>query len=423
MLEINTIAELLSFVWNNPHSDFYAKKYKSAGLTEKQVLDAENFHKLPLLTRTELESTPPDERLFVNSDEVEFVAYTSGTTSGNPLVIYFSPVENRYFDPTLGTEARRILIVHPPLSRNFGHTFVQQCRQAKNKSTPIFADYQNLANSAVIAAKVKADAICTIPTIAFDFAKYLEKYYNTNSIKLLIVSSETLTSAKREILQEKFPNAAIANVYGSAEIGQFFFYPCKRIMEERTDKFHILQSPVMMTELIGGELVVTYADNKAMPLIRYRTGDYFEIAEEGCSCGLPGLVLRWSGRENVDKLRIGGVEIKVANVEETFKPILHLTGDKYQLHFYEIKEGSGFKIKTIIEILKENKTDNSLFSEDDISSAVTRHLLNNWVLAPQMTLGRAVEQNSFTIPEIKFVDEFSLKSDKMRRLVPHFNER
>ncbi|MDO8664029.1 MAG: hypothetical protein Q7K44_00535 [Candidatus Liptonbacteria bacterium] len=422
MSGIKTIKELLSFVWNNPHSDFYAKKYKLAGLTGEQVLDAENFSKLPLLTRTELESTPPDERLFVRSDEVEFVAYTSGTTSGNPMVIYFSSVENRYFDPTLGTEARRILIVHPPLSRSFGHTFVQQCRQAKNKSIPIFADYQNLANSAVIAAKVKADAICAIPTIAFDFAKYLEKYYDLNSIKLLIVSSETLTSAKREILQEKFPRASIANVYGSAEVGQFFLYPCKRIMEEKTDKFHVLHPTILTAELVDGELVITYADNKAMPLIRYRTGDYFEIAEEGCPCGLPGPVLRWSGRENVDKLRIGGVEIKIANVEETFKPILHLTGDKYQLHFYEIKEDSGFKIKTVIEILRENKPDNTLFSEDDISSAVTRHLLNNWVLAPQMTLGKAVEQNSFTMPEIKFVDEFSLKSSKMRRLVPHFNE-
>ena len=273
MQEIKTIKELLSFVWNNSNSDFYAKKYKSAGLSKGQVLDEGNFHKLPLLTRTELESTPPDERLFVKSDEVEFVAYTSGTTSGNPLVIYFSSVENRYFDPTLGTGVKRILIVHPPLSRNFGHTFVQQCRQAKNKSTPIFADYQNLANSAVIAAKVKADAICTIPTIAFDFVKHLEKYYDLNSIKLLIVSSETLTSAKREILQEKFPRASIANVYGSAEVGQFFLYPCKRIMEEKTDKFHVLQPPILAAELIDGELVVTHADNKAMPLIRYRTGD------------------------------------------------------------------------------------------------------------------------------------------------------
>ncbi len=421
MPAIKTIPELLSFVWDNPHSDFYKKKYEAAGFTKGNVLKPDNFAKLPPLIRAELESTPPDERLFVKKEDVEFVAYTSGTTSGNPLVIYFSEIENHYFDPTLGTDARRILVVHPPLARNFGHTFVKQCRQAKNKCTPIFADFQNLLNSAVIAAKVKADAICTLPTLAFDLAKHIEKYYDPKAIKLIIVSSETLTAAKREILAEKFPNAKIANVYGNAEVGQFFFYPCKKMMDEKSDKFHVLNPPIMKTELVNGELVITCANNLATPLIRYRTGDYFEIVEENCSCGTPGPVLAMSGRDKIDRLRIGGVEIKVADVEKIFMPILNLTGDKYQLHFYEVDSDSGLKVKTVVEILKESKP--AMFSESDISSSILKHLLDNWVLAPGTTLRNAVDKGSFTFPEIKFVDEFSLKSGKMRRLVGHFDEK
>lgn len=418
---IENTEELLSFVWNNRFSDFYRKKYQAAGLSERDVLNPKNFNKLPFLTRRELESVSPDERCFVNPKEIQFVAYTSGTTSGNPLITYFSKVDNYYFDPTLGLGIGRLLITYPPLNKNFGPTFIQQCVQSKNKPFPIFADYQNLANSAVIAAKVKADAIYATPTIALALAEFLRKYYDLKKIKLLALSSETLTLVKRGMLENFYPNAKIANLYASSEIGQFVLYPCRKIINKKKNHFHILQPPVIKTELINNELVITYANNKALPLIRYKTGDYFEIVGNNCGCGIKGPVLKWAGRKEVDKIRIGGVEIKIDDVEKVFSLISHLTGDKYQLHFYENRDKPGVKIKMVVEII-EQETVLKILPAETIKETIINHLMNNWHLSSAAKLKDAVARGLFLMPEIKFVKEFSFKSDKTRRIISHFDE-
>lgn len=282
---------------------------------------------------------------------------------------------------------------------------------------PVFADYQNLVNSAVIAAKVKTDAIYATPTIASMFYESLKDYYDPREIKLLALSSETLTPMRRKQLENYYPNAVIANLYASSEIGQFILYPCKHIIAEGKNLFHVLQPPVSAAEIIDRELIVTYANNKAMPLIRYQTGDSFEIVSDKCVCGLKNPVLSWSGREEVDKIRVSGIEIKTEDVEKVFNPLIGIIGDDYQIHFFENKEGL---VEIIIEIKKSPIT-NSV-NPDLIAAKVNDHLLNNWRLSPTAFLKEAVAKNLFSLPRIKLVDELSLLTAKTRRLVNHLRE-
>lgn len=416
---IKNTEELLSFVWHNKFSDFYRKKYYAASLSEKDILNPKNFDKLPFLTRQELESVPLDERLFVDSREIQFVAYTSGTSSGKPMITYFANVDDYYFDPTLDLGVRRLLIIHPPLNKHFHLTFVQQCIQSKNRSFPVFADHQNLANSAIIADEIKADAVYATPTIALMFGEFLGKYYDPKKIKLLALGSETLTLMRRNQLKTIYPNAQIADLYGSAEIGQYILYPCSKIIAEEKSWFHILQPPVIKTEIINGELIITYANNKAMPLIRYRTGDFFEIIGDNCGCGIKGQVLAWSGKKDVDKIKAAGVEIKIDDMEKVFNQISHLTNDKYQLHFYESYEKLG--VKMVVEII-EPAAVLKILPAETVRETIINHLMNNWFLSPTAKLKDAVVKCLFSTPEVKFVKEFSFKSDKIRRLVSHLNE-
>ena len=416
---IENIRELISFVWYNQFSDFYRKKYQVAGFDEKDVLNPKNFDKLPFLTRQELESVSPDERLFIDPQEVQFVAYTSGTSSGRPMITYFTRVDDYYFDPTLSLGVRRLLIIHPPLNKHFHLTFVQQCIQSKNKSFPVFADYQNLANSAVIAAEIRADAVYATPTIALMFGEFLRKYYDPKKIKLLALGSETLTSTHRNRLKTIYPNAQIADLYGSAEIGQYIFYPCPKIVAEEKSWFHVLQPPLIKAEIIEGELVITYANNKAMPLIRYRTSDYFKIVSNNCGCGIKGPIFAWSGRKGVDKVKVAGVEIKIEDVERVFNKISHLTGDKYQLHFYESRDESGIKI--VVEII-EPATVLKILPPENVKETIINHLMNNWHLSSTAKLKDVTDRGLFLTPEVKFVKEFSFKSAKTKHLVSHLSE-
>ncbi len=400
-------------IHTSPHADFYKKKFSFASIpTQATITD------FPFLSRAELVNTPPDKRLYVPPEEVAFVGFTSGTTSGKPLVSYFSPVAHYFFEPSLGIPITRALITYPPLNKNFSASFIQQCRQAERKITPVFADYQNLPNSAVIARETRVDAIYATPTIAGNLGEYIGKFYEPRDIKLLALSSETLTPTKRNLLTQLYPNAVIANLYASSEIGQFILYPCTHILGQNGPAFHFLHHALIALELVDGELVVTYALNKAFPLIRYRTGDFFEIARTSCDCGLPGATLRWSGREQVDKVRIHGFEIRSEDIEELFVSMNGIAGDDYQIHLNYAMHDSK-KIRIDVELKNEKHT---MTQYDSISAMIKNELLRRWMLAPGISVAHAIEKGVISDIHVSFVQAFSLATEKTRRLINHCTE-
>lgn len=436
------LVELLKTVLETDYSSFYANKYSkeltaiklsiSGQEQNKNILDI--FQSLPILTRKDIADTPPDERLYIPKSEVSFVSYTSGTTDGKPLVLYWSPVADYFFEPSIGTASRTPLILHPALNKNFGHTFIQQCRQAQTPVTPVFADFQNLTHSAILAGQTLADGMFTTPTIASLIAEPISKYYKPEQIKLLALFSENLTTLKRENLKKQYPNAEIANLYASSEVGQLLFYPCRRMIEVGSNEFHFIDKAIVALELAeDGELILTIAQNKAFPLIRYRTGDFFEVQDldkahrmdagvapaHACSCGLNTPILSWSGRMDVDKLRINGVEIKAEDIEYALKDCVRETGDAYQIHFYSDTKAGSETIVLVVEIQESEQNPMSEFGKIEAKEKIQKALLEKWNLTASATLQTAVDKGLFKTPEVIFVKELSLKTLKTRRLVNH----
>lgn len=404
------LKELIRSVCTSQFSDFYKKKF--INLKEKSEVSLES---IPFLTRKELVEILPNDRLYVQGKDVVFVAVTSGTTGSKPLISYFSFVDNAFFEPTLGISIERPLIVYPPLNKNFGYTFVRGCRHAKDKTTPVFGDYQNLTNSAFLAKETNIDSMYATPTIAMKLGEILPKFYDPQKIRLVIVSSETLTLTQRKELTKLYPRAFIANLYASSEIGNFILYPCKHIMESGVDEFHFLSNALTALELVEGELVITYSLNSAFPLIRYKTGDFFEVAHEHCSCGLPGKTLRWSGRMGVDKIRVHGVEVTIGSVEEVFSQLSSLIKEDYQVHFYnDSTHVDGVKI--VVEIKRSRQSD---IQEAGIALSIKNKLLKNWYITHNMTLSQAIDKNIFSLLEVIFVDNLTLSSEKSRHIVSH----
>ena len=391
-------------------SDFYSKRFAGVPATEASL------ESLPFLTRADLADTPLAQRTFVDSKDIRFVGYTSGTSSSKPLVTLFSDVEDYHFEPSLGTDATRALIIYPPLNKNFSHTFVQQCAQADRPITPVFADFSNLANSAVIAREASCDAIYATPTIASLAHEHIKAQYDPSRIKLLALSSEILTHARREELQGMYPNAKIANLYASSEIGQFILFPCADSIASGTNEFHILEEAVAAVELVDSELVVTYGLNKAMPLIRYRTGDYFEVVRAGCTCGRTSPVLGWSHRLGVDRVRVNGVEFTVDDADRLFASIPQLSHPQYQIHFDAPEKGS-----TAVPIRIEIEDPVAAIDpkrQAMLVPVVEEYVKTQWAIGGA-TIKAAVEKGLFTYPRVTFVAELSVKGAKAKRLINH----
>jgi len=400
------LQSLLNVVWESPHSSFYRDKYTRAGLKE---LSVDNFESLSTLSRRELTDTPVAARTFVAPKDVRFVAFTSGTSARSPLITPFSDVENYFVEPSLGLEVSRPLIIYPPLNKNFGASFIQQCRQALRPVSPMFADFQNLANSALIAREMACDSLYATPTIAALFAPHAKALGIEKNFKLLALSSETLTPTRREELARAFPQAAIANLYASSEIGQFVMAPCTHMIKEGKNEFHILSKALAAIELLDGELVVSYGLNHASPLVRYRTNDFFEEGEP-CVCGAPGPVLRWSHRDS-DRVRINGLEFTVEESDRVMGELPHLPVPGYQIHFEEAPDAS---VRMLVEIVDERGSHPKTLEE-----TLARELPSRWRLSSTATLKDALDKGLVSDFQVQLVPQVSDKSSKVKRFVTH----
>jgi phenylacetate-CoA ligase len=120
------------------------------------------------------------------------------------------------------------------------------------------------------------------------FADFVESEFPTWDPELacIVTTSEVLTPAIRSRLGSVF-KTRVFNEYGSGELGT--------VAHECPDGgFHLSEENLIVELLDGdrhcapgevGELVITEINNLAMPLIRYRTGDFATLASGECACG------------------------------------------------------------------------------------------------------------------------------------------
>jgi phenylacetate-CoA ligase len=104
--------------------------------------------------------------------------------------------------------------------------------------------------------------------------------------KALCTTSEMLGEVNRKIISEAF-DLPVYDSYGLREAA-LVGHECDRLTMHTTDEHVILETidPQTLSPTDGeGELVITSLISRAMPIIRYRTGDVVTLSSELCLCG------------------------------------------------------------------------------------------------------------------------------------------
>lgn len=162
---------LLSFVGDNPHSDFYRTKYANAGFdstTDFKTLD--DVKKIPFITKTELTAVPSEKLRFVPESEILTLSITSGTTSGTSLLTYIAP------SPLLHDVSRSEYVDHGTsliLFNAMRAGMMLHFYRLRNQLA-LLGDVHNLPASLALAAKAKVRTITTTPTLAIVLKKYID---------------------------------------------------------------------------------------------------------------------------------------------------------------------------------------------------------------------------------------------------------
>ena len=123
------------------------------------------------------------------------------------------------------------------------------------------------------------------PTPLAIFARHLLQRCIRLTIPALSCTAEPLLPAQRETIRAAFGRAPV-NWYGARECGRIAT-ECQRLDGLHVNVYglhvELLPLPDMPAEGVG-EIVVTDLWNRALPLIRYRTGDITVLREAPCAC-------------------------------------------------------------------------------------------------------------------------------------------
>jgi phenylacetate-CoA ligase len=120
------------------------------------------------------------------------------------------------------------------------------------------------------------------------YARYIveNRLHPTFQPVAVITTAEVLASTTRQLLQEAF-GCPVFNEYGCGELGTIA-HECE------AGALHLNAENLLIEVISGdrrcapgevGEIVATELNNLAMPLIRYRLGDFGTLAAHPCSCG------------------------------------------------------------------------------------------------------------------------------------------
>ena len=181
------------------------------------------------------------------------------------------------------------------------------------------------ARQAVLLRDLGGEALCCTPSYALHIAQALQEAGIAPAqlrLRVGIFGAEPWTDSMREQLEAQLGLTAL-NIYGLSEIvGPGVSAECP----EGRDGLHVNEDHFLV-EVIDpetaepvpdgteGELVFTTLTKRALPLLRYRTGDIASVTREPCACGRT--LARMSavrGRRD-DMLIIRGVNLYPSQIE------------------------------------------------------------------------------------------------------------
>ncbi len=282
-------------------SPYYCDVFQRADFDPNVVTSPSDLAVLPFITKSDLNSGMP-RILSSQFRRDELVESSTGGSSGLTLTFYrdnrtteIKRAQDLLFSGKIGVYpgTKRAWVWGAPLDAWRQQSFKSRIRNSLSERAIFFHSYEG--STASIEAflhrlnKHKPEVILAYPNMLAVLAEYARDHkFPLHPVPKVVVTAETVHDWQRELFSEVF-GAVTYERYGAREIGTLASeVNCHRGL-------HIFE-PSYVIEVVDergqavvpgemGELVVTDLCNRAMPLIRYRTGDMVALDESLCGCG------------------------------------------------------------------------------------------------------------------------------------------
>jgi phenylacetate-CoA ligase len=141
-----------------------------------------------------------------------------------------------------------------------------------------------------VAAALQAfapDVVYGLPSTLAEVARVLRESRQELKLRAVFTSGELLQSSDRETLSAAY-QAPVYDVYGTSETKEIAWECPAGERHVNADVVHVEAVDDAGRSLpigVEGDLVATLLVNRAMPLLRYRTGDRGSLLPGSCACG------------------------------------------------------------------------------------------------------------------------------------------
>lgn len=294
---------------------FYRRKFDAVGLNPDKIKTVEDLSRLPIISKSDIRQNADD---FISSDypkESLRVLCTSGST-GQPLRIYISRAEDGYRKAkhlranfSVGHKfSNRWLTVTSPSHFSEVGGIQKRLRFYSPKFVSVFWDVdKQLSVIKEFNPEILDGYSSSLSLLAREVKK---KGFSGINPRIVFGGAELIDDVSRNVVEEVF-DAPFYDQYATIEFERMAWQCPERVGYHIDADSLIMQAVDDDGEEVAagkcGEIVCTSLFNYAMPLIRYKVGDFGVFSDKDCSCGrsLP-LLNRIEGRSDSLLLLPGG---------------------------------------------------------------------------------------------------------------------
>lgn len=342
-LQLASLRETVRHVME--HVPFYHTRFMERGFNPEEFQTMADIQKLPFTYKSDLREQYPFGLFAVPPQETVRIHASSGT-SGKPTVVGYTQSD---LDDWSKAVARGLVAIGAEktdlLHNAYGYGLFtgglglhSGAEQLGMTIVPVSGG--NTDRQITLIEDFQPRGICGTPSYMLHLAERMEeKGLNpkASSLRYGIFGAEPWSEELRKTLENKWGIRAF-DIYGLSEImGPGVAMEC-----QEQNGLHLMDD-LFITEVIDpatgeplpegmvGELVFTSLKKKALPIIRYRTGDLASVTTKMCGCGRTTTRMsRVKGRTD-DMMIIRGVNVFPSEIERVLLQQPGVT-PHYQIH-------------------------------------------------------------------------------------------
>lgn len=330
-LQTRRLVELVRYVYDRV--ELYRLRLDEAGIKPSDIASIEDLPKLPVTRKADLRDTYPFGMFAVPMEEIIRIHASSGTT-GRPTVVGYTREDLSLFSSACARAlaaagARSGMIQHNAYGYGLftgGLGFHYGGELLGLAVLPISGG--GTERQVELMLDFKPAVLSCTPSYALTLGQELHRRgVDPEAVPLCVavLGAEPWTESMRRKIDESLGVRSV-NCYGLSEIiGPGVAFECA---EER-DGSHIAEdhflpeivhpdTGVTLPEGEEGVLVLTTLTKRALPLLRYWTGDVTSLTSEPCACGRTLVRMAPVKGRTDDMLIVRGVNLYPTQIEAVF---------------------------------------------------------------------------------------------------------